>query len=453
MTAPTAAEPAPNVIPVVQPPEALRVPAVEERTLPNGLRVLAVRRASVPVVEMRLRIPVSPPPEKKARARARLAETTLLSETMLTGTAEHDRRQFAEALQTLGAGLAASLDHDRLALVGSVLAPNLTQLLGLVTEVISTASYPKKDVAGERERLVAELAIARSQPAVLAREALLHRLYGDHPYAIEWPQPEALEAVTAKELRALHAQTVSPAGAVLTLVGDLRPEAALDAVEAAFGSWKGKPAQAMPALPKHVPGGVTIVDRPGAVQTNIRLGSPSLPRTHPDYAALQVANVVFGGYFSSRLVNNIREDKGYTYSPRSSLEHAAAGSRFAVAADVATEVTAPALLEILYELGRVALLPLGEDELTAAKRYAAGTLALSTATSAGLASTLSMLAGAGLGLDYLRDHSAALGAVDAAAVARVAQQFAPTELAVVLLGDAEKITAPVEEIRRLGTGS
>ena len=340
---------------------------------------------------------------------------------MLTGTEAHDRSQLATELQSLGAGLSANIDNDRLALVGSVLAPNLKQLLALLAEVIHTASYPKREVSGERDRLVDELAIARSQPAVLAREALLARLYGKHPYAVEIPSPEALEAITAKQLRTLHERAVSPKGAVLTLVGDLRPAAALDAVEAALGGWSGRAAKPMPKLPKHVPGGVTIVDRPGAVQTNIRLGGPALPRTAPNYAALQVANVVFGGYFSSRLVNNIREDKGYTYSPRSSIEHAAAGSRLIVAADVATEVTAPALLEILYELGRVALLPLGEDELAAAKRYAAGTLALSTATSSGLASTLSMLAGSDLGPDYLREHSAALGAVDAARVAAVAR--------------------------------
>ncbi len=194
---------------------------------------------------------------------------------------------------------------------------------------------------------------------------------------------------------------------------------------------------------------MTIVDRPGAVQTNIRLGGPTLTRTAPNYAALQVANVVFGGYFSSRLVTNIREDKGYTYSPRSSIEHAPAGSRLTIAADVATEVTAPALLEILYELGKVTLLALGDDEIAAASRFAAGTLALSTATSAGLASTLSMLAGIGLGPDYLREHIAALAAVNAAPVAEIADQFAPTRLAAVLLGDASKITGPVEEIRPL----
>jgi predicted Zn-dependent peptidase len=443
-----------SVIPAVAAPGALKVPAVQERLLPNGLRVLAVRRASVPVVELRLRIPAEAADPKSAAAKSGrdLAAATLLAETMLTGTETHDRSQLATELQALGAGLSANIDNDRLALVGSVLAPNLKQLLALLAEVIHTASYPKREVSGERERLVDELAIARSQPAVLAREALLARLYGKHPYAVEIPSPDALEAITAKQLRTLHERAVSPKGAVLTLVGDLRPAAALDAVEAALGGWSGRAAKPLPKLPKHTPGGVTIVDRPGAVQTNIRLGAPALTRTAPNYAALQVANVVFGGYFSSRLVNNIREDKGYTYSPRSSIEHAAAGSRLIVAADVATEVTGPALLEILYELGRVVLLPLGEDELAAAKRYAAGTLALSTATSSGLASTLSMLAGYDLGPDYLREHSAALGAVDAAAIAGVASEFAPTELAAVLLGDASVITEPVETIRPLTSG-
>jgi predicted Zn-dependent peptidase len=439
-------------IPKVAAPAALKVPPVQERTLANGLRVLAVRRASVPVVELRLRIPVGPSGKKdKTSAKVRLAAESLLSETMLAGTAEHDRSELASELQKLGGALGAGIDSDRLAIVGSVLAPNLKQLLALLGEVISSAAYPKHEVSGERERLVSELSIARSQPAVLAREALLTRLYGKHPYAIELPEPKALEEVSAKQLRALHSETVSPVGAVLTLVGDLRPAAALDAVEEALSGWSGKAAKSLPKLPPHVAGGVTIVDRPGAVQTNIRLGGPSLNRTAPNYAALQVANVVFGGYFSSRLVNNIREDKGYTYSPRSSIEHAAAGSRFVVSADVATGVTAPALLEILYELGRVSLLPLGDDELAAAKRYAAGTLALSTATSAGLASTLSMLAGSGLGPDYLREHSAALGAVDAEAVAAIADQFAPTSLAAVLLGDASVITSPVEAIRPLAS--
>ncbi len=245
-----------SVIPSVAPPGALKVPPVQERVLSNGLRVLAVRRASVPVVELRLRIPVGPPDAKGSSGKSgrERAAATLLAETMLTGTETRDRSQLATELQTLGAGLSANIDNDRLALIGSVLAPNLKQLLALLTEVIHSASYPKREVSGERERLVAELAIARSQPAVLAREALLSRLYGKHPYAVEIPSPQSLEAVTAKQLRTLHGHTVSPKGAVLTLVGDLRPAAALDAVEAALGGWSGHAAKSLPKLPKHVAG-------------------------------------------------------------------------------------------------------------------------------------------------------------------------------------------------------
>ena len=115
---------------------------------------------------------------------------------------------------------------------------------------------------------------------------------------------------------------------------------------------------------------------------------PAVPRTHPDHAHLQLANLVFGGYFSSRWVENIREDKGYTYGPHSLVEHSVAGSALTVSAEVATEVTAPALLETWYELGRMATLPITAAELENVRQYAVGSLALSISTQAGLASTL-----------------------------------------------------------------
>ncbi len=139
-----------SVIPAVAAPGALKVPAVQERLLSNGLRVLAVRRASVPVVELRLRIPTSAADPKTVAAKSGRdrAAATLLAETMLTGTETHDRSGLATELQALGAGLSANIDNDRLALVGSVLAPNLKQLLALLAEVIHTASYPKREVSG-----------------------------------------------------------------------------------------------------------------------------------------------------------------------------------------------------------------------------------------------------------------------------------------------------------------
>jgi predicted Zn-dependent peptidase len=429
---------APSLLPKVAPPRAVRLPTVTERTLSNGLRVLAVRRTGVPLVELRLRIPFA------GKGAVYSARSTLLAETLLSGTPLRDRRQLAVDVQALGGALSASVDADRLALAGSALATGLSPLLDIVADVVTSATYPKHEVSGERDRMVQELMMARSQPSVLAREALLARLYPGHPYGNDLPSAEDVADIKAAALRKLHAKRVSPAGAILTLVGDLRPAQALDAVEKALGSWRGESAPAVPKPPKHKPGPLVLVDRPGAVQTNIRLGGPALPRTDPRYAALQLANTVYGGYFTSRLVSNIREDKGYTYSPRSGIEHPVAGSRLTVAADVATEVTGPALLEIIYELGRISLLPVDGPELDAARSYAAGTLALSTATAAGLASTLSMLAGAGVGPEYLKEHPAALAEVTSEDVLQVASElFAPSHLVAVLLGDASRIREPL----------
>src|SRR5256885_15958540 len=144
-----------------------------------------------------------------------------------------------------------------------------------------------------------------------------------------------------------------PDGAVLVLVGDIDPAAAIDEVESALGRWGGTgPHIELPPQPPLVPGPLTLVDRPGSVQSSLRLALPGVPRTHPDHAALQLANLVFGGYFSSRWVENIREDKGYTYGPHSLIEHSVAGTILVVSAEVATEVTGPALLETWYELDR-----------------------------------------------------------------------------------------------------
>jgi predicted Zn-dependent peptidase len=437
------AQATPEVIPAVVPTVPAELPTVVERTLANGLRVMVVRRTTVPLVELRLRIPFA------GAGDAHRARAELLAETLFTGTADRDRLELASAVQAIGGAMSAIVDADRLAVVGSALANRTVALLEILAEVLTGATYPTAELAGERDRLVEEVTIAYSQPSVIAREALLRRMFGDHPYGRDTPLPETLRAVSDEEVRSLHGGRVSPAGAVLTLVGDLEIEPTLDAVEKVLGGWTGEPSTPTPPAPRPIDGPIVIIDRPGAVQTNIRLAGVALDRADPRYPAQQLASIAFGGYFSSRLVSNIREDKGYTYSPRSAVEHLLGGSRFTVGADVATDVTAAALLEIQYELGRMAVLPIGADELDAARRYAAGTLALSTATAAGLASTLSSLSAFGIGVEYLRDHPIALEGVSLDDVRSVAAGvLAPARLVTVLVGDAATIT-PV--VAALGT--
>jgi predicted Zn-dependent peptidase len=315
----------------------------------------------------------------------------------------------------------------------------------VLAELLTGATYPDDRVEGERDRVAERIGIALSQPGVIARCALAARRYGDHPYAITLPDPELVTAVDGAALRELHRARVLPAGSTLVLVGDLDPEAAADAVAAALGEWAGTGhAVEAPPAPELHPSGIELVDRPGAVQSNIRLGGPAPGRTDPDLAAVRLANMIYGGYFSSRLVENIRERRGYTYSPRSSVDHGAAGSSFLVEADVATEVTGPALLETWYELGRMALLPVTAAELDGARRYILGSMALSTATHAGLASTLSALVGAGLPPGWLAEHQQALAEVTVEQVQEASDRYlASTALTAVVVGDAARVAEPL----------
>ncbi|GAA0541396.1 pitrilysin family protein [Paractinoplanes ferrugineus] len=425
-----------KTLPDLVPDAKLKLPKEVERTLPSGLTVIAIRRTSVPLVEVRLRVPFSKAP---------LPRATLLSQSLFTGTGTMSSVDIAAELQKVGGGLSAGLDPDRLLVTGNALAGGLDRMLEILAAVLTDPAYPKQEVVTERDRLVDHLQVALQQPAHLARTALLKRMYGSHPYAVQTPEPEQIRAVRPAGLRSLHADRVSPTGAVLVLVGDINPEKAIDAAEKALGSWTGPGRdENLPAAPALEPGPLLLVDRPGSVQSSLRMALPAVPRTDPSYAPLQLANLIFGGYFSSRWVENIREDKGYTYGPHTSIEHYLAGSALMVAAEVATEVTGPSLLETLYELGRIASLPPREEELEQARRYALGTLRLGMSTQAGLAGLASMYASFGLRLEHLREHSAALAGATLDQVAAAAAEFmAPSRAVTVVLGDAARIQAPL----------
>ncbi|MCU1589093.1 MAG: peptidase protein [Frankiales bacterium] len=431
-----------RAVPALGKPRTSRLPSVADTTLDNGLRVLAVRRPGVPLVELRLRIPFA------GKGDDHVARAQLLGDTLLSGTDRRSASQIAVDLQSFGGQLHASNDADRLGISGSVLSSGFGGILDLLGELLTSASYPKDEVVAERDRLVQELAIHRSQASVIAREALLHRMYGEHPYGLELPSAQAVEDVKPSQLRALHAKRVVPAGSVLTVVGDVQPARAVAQVEKALAGWTATTkATRTPKLPKHAAGPALLIDRPGAVQTTIRMAGPAPARSSADYAAASLANMVFGGYFSSRWTANIREDKGYTYGGHSVFEHPPAGSRITVSVDVATDVTAPSMVETLYELGRIATVAVSQEELDQARRYAIGSLQLGTASQAGLASMISMLVGADLGVSYLRDFPTQLQAVTVDEVlAAAAAWMAPTRLSAVLVGDAAVVSDSLQTL-------
>ncbi|MHB8294452.1 MAG: M16 family metallopeptidase [Acidimicrobiales bacterium] len=428
-------------VPAVELTKPARLPTVNEQVLPNGLRVLAVRRASVPTVHAVLTIPIA------REGRDNPAVRDLMAETMLSGTAEHTATSLAEQLQRLGATLDVSADPDDLTISGGSLSSSFAAFMDVMAQVVTSPTFPKKEVAIERGRMVEELVVSRSQPATIARHALLSQLYGDHAYSDPLPFPADVERIGAPALERAHASRTSPEGSVLVIVGDLRPDRAIDLAERSFGQWPGQ-ARHPRALrpPGAAPLGPTlVVDRPGAVQTNIRLAGAAPMRRDSGFPALAMANTIFGGNFTSRLVENLRERRGYTYSPRSAVAEQALVARFVVAADVATEVTAKALLETRYELARMSLEPVSPEELSMASRYLSGVLAISAQTQGGLAATISSLTSSGLSIEFLRDFPKSLAAAAAEAVRVASAAFlAPRDLVTVLVGDASRIVASLE---------
>jgi predicted Zn-dependent peptidase len=369
-----------------------------DTVLDNGLRVVAVHAPTVPMVELRLRIPFAgADPLHAARAE-------VLAATILTGTRRRDRVAIDTDLALVGGELDAGVDPERLSISGNALASGFDTLLDVLADALTGATYADDEIGRERARLVERIAVARSQPSVIAREALQRHRYGDHPYTREMPEASDVATVTAEQVRALHADGVLPRGSVVVVVGDIEP------------------ADAVSRLGK------------------LRLTAQAIARTDPRYPALQLANLVFGGYFSSRLVENIREDKGYTYHARSSLEFTPSGATLLVESDTASGVTAPALLEIRYELARLGVVPPKESEVDSVRQYAIGSLLIATASQTGLASQLAALVALGLGVDWLVEHPARLASVTAEEIAAAALEFySPTRYTGVVVGDAAQL--------------
>ncbi|MET3803922.1 putative Zn-dependent peptidase [Nakamurella sp. UYEF19] len=432
----------PRPVPALTEARTAAHPDLLTRTIDNGLRVIAVRKPGTPLVEVRLRVPFG------GTTAAHTARAELLAATLLLGTGSRTREQVDGELAMVGGHLDASVDPQRLGVTGSVLSTGLPVLLEILAASLVEPAFRRRDVVGERDRLVEQLAIAASQPSVVARHHLQTRRFGTHPVTREMPEAADVAVVGAAALRTLQRKSLVPSGSTLILVGDLDPEQTVQLVEKAMAAWTSTEVVRVLESPPSVVGGpVEVFHRDGAVQSQVRLSAAALDRTDPDYAAGQLANLVYGGYFSSRLVENIREDKGYTYSAHSNFEFWPGKAAVTVSFDTTTGSTAPALLEARYELGRLALTAPEPAEVESARNYALGTLATSLATQAGYASTLSSLAGLGLDVDWVREHPARLSAVTVDDVARVASTLlAPSAFTGVVVGDLEAIGSSLTAI-------
>lgn len=442
LAAPAGAQaPAPNAPPKQAPPaagpaRAFTVPAAKSFRLDNGLTVTFVPWGDVPKVRYELVIRAGNVFEKADEVW--LAD--VVGQLVAEGTTTRNATALAEAAAAMGGTYNVAVGPDDTEIVGEALSESATPMAELVAELAKSPALPEAELPRVKADLSRNLAISRQQPQQLAQERFRTLLYGDHPYGRILPKDGAVEAYTLAQVRAFHAAHYGPARAALYVSGRFDAAAVEAAVRKAFGDWKGGGAAVAPkASPK---GGRTIdvLDRPGAVQSTILMGLPVVPPSHPDYVPLLVTHTLLGGYFGSRITANIREQKGYTYSPNAQLSTRRGDAYWVEQADVTTAVTAASLKEIFYEIDKLQSEPPSEQELAGVRNYIAGTFVLQNSSRAGLLGQLQFLEAQGLSESYLKEFVAKVQAVTPAQVSEMAKKHLRDEdMAIVIVGDKKLV--------------
>jgi predicted Zn-dependent peptidase len=443
-TAAPAQSPFPSEPPRPGTPRDFSVPEAKRFTLANGLDVALVQWGDVPKVRVTLSVRTGNAFEKPEEVW--LAD--LAGELMREGTATRTSSEISREAAGMGGALDVSVGVDSTTIGGDVLSEFGPQYVALVADVVRNPKLPASELDRVKANLSRNLAVALSQPQQLALQKFREVLYGDHPYGRVFPTTTMIEGYTLDQAKAFYASTYAAGRSRLYVVGRFEPAAVEGAIRKAFDGWtKGTAAVAPPPRPQ-TKRGVYLVDRPGAPQSTILLGMPTIDPSNDDYVALSVMNALLGGAFASRITKNIREDKGYTYSPYSEISSRYRDAYWAQNADVTTAETGNSLKEILAEIDRLQSTPPDPQELAGIQNYLAGTYVLQNSSRGGITAQLQFVDLHGLPTSYLNTYVKRVYAVTPQQVTELAKKYVRDEQAtIVIVGDVKVIEAQVKPYR------
>jgi zinc protease len=426
--------------PALGPAPELNLPAIQKRTLGNGLRVWLIESHEVPLVQVNLVVMAGSGDDPAGKFGVASLTAAMLDE----GAGTRTSLQIADDLETT-----SSFDASAVRL--NVPAGRLADALPVMADVALRPTFPENDLNRLRQERITALLQARDDAASVAPMAFSRVVFGPaYRYGTSAMGTEAtLRAFTPQDLRTFHAAMYLPSNAALVVVGDTTANAVMPLLERQFGSWSGAAAPQRPALAaarQLTDGQITIVDMPNAAQSQIRIGWVGVPRSSPDYFTLQVLNTILGGSFTSRLNQNLRETHGYTYGASSRFDMRLSPGPFFAAAGVQTDKTAEALKEFFNELNGIAK-PVSAEELGKAKNYVAFGFPSEFESTVDLATHVEELLVYKLPDDYFDRYVANIQAVTAAAVQKAAATYIqPKRFAVVIAGDRQKIEAGVRAL-------
>ena len=413
-------------------PKDFAIPEIRKYELSNGLRVRLVPYGSVPKATVRLVTQTGNVDESANEVW--LADLT--GELMKQGTTTRTAEQIAREAALMGGSLDISVTPNQTTIGIDVFSESAPSAVTLAADVLRNPRMPESEVARLKGDLARNLALATSQQQSLAAEKFAAVTFPDHPYGRYFPTEAMLQSYTIEQARAFHDRNFGAARSFIYVVGRFDEAAVENAIRASLGDWeRGEAASKVTVSPVRRRG-VHFIERPGAVQSTVIVGLPTINASHPEYLELTVMNALLAGSFGSRITSNIREQKGYTYSPSGTVATRLGAATWAETADVTTNVTGASIKEILGEIERLRNEPPSETELRGIQNFVAGTFVLPNSNRRGIANQLAFLDLYGLSEGYLRTFVQRVYALKPEDIQRLAKtHIDPASLAIVVVGD------------------
>ncbi len=417
------------------PARSTSFPTYQIRTLPNGLQVVAVSHHEQPAVSLRLLVRAGSAQDPSNKPGVAYLAASLLDQ----GTTSKNAEQVASTIDSIGGAIGAGAGSDITFINAAVMKDSFGLALDLVSDLARHPSFANEEIDRQRQQIVSGLKVSYDDPDYLAGIVFDRLVYGFHPYGRpDSGTPESIAAVTRDDLLAFHQRWFGANNAILAVVGDVTADEAFQGAERAFGSWQRVQLPAVKAdEPPPPTRRVVIVDRPGAAQTEIRVGNIALPRRHPDYLALDIATKILGGEGGNRLHRVLRSERGLTYGASADLNALKDTGQIVAETDTRSEKTAEALRLMVEEIVRLQRQRVQQRELSDAQEYLTGSFPLTVETPSAIALQVLNAVFFGLDLNELQTYRERVNATTVDDIQRVAQQYLrPDKLSIVLVGDA-----------------
>jgi zinc protease len=428
------------------PPRPYHFPRVTRRTLANGLRLLVAENHNAPLVSVRTLVRSGADHDTPELA----GLASLTAELLDEGAAERDAVRLAEDLGILGGSLGSGADWDASYVSIDVLSRNFEAAFAILADVDRRPMLPPASLDRVRSERLMELLQQRDEPAVIAAKRFSSLIYGTGTYGNTISgNPESVGRITAENVRRFYAAHFVPNNSSIVIGGDVDAGKALDAAERLFGDWPQAPLPPRPAVaPQQFSASrIYLIDRPTAVQSEIRVGHIGVARSTEDYFALSVMNALLGGVFNSRINLNLREKHGYTYGARSVFAFRRQAGPFVVSAPVRNEVTRESVSEVLAELQRIRTGDVEDHELNDTKNYLMGVFPATVQSASDVAGRLLDMELYDLPQDYFDRYRENIAAVSKEDVEQVAKRHIdPDRAVIVIVGNAQQIREPLGDL-------